>query len=126
MSNKLPTAEETLNKYHGDYRFMAPEDRQELLDAIESHTTAHTAALRERVRKLQARLNASEEANSHLAAHQCDNWTPTDHGDWLCTLKSDNASLRERLKQLEAKIASYESAIEGLKKVVDSLYNLKS
>lgn len=34
--------------------------------------------------------------------------------------------LRERLKQLEAKIASYESAIDGLKKVVDSLYNLKS
>lgn len=37
-----------------------------------------------------------------------------------------NAELRGKLKELEAKIASYESAIDGLKKVVDSLYNLKS
>jgi peptidoglycan hydrolase CwlO-like protein len=34
--------------------------------------------------------------------------------------------LKDRIKELEAKIASYESAIDGLKKVVDSLYNLKS
>jgi len=46
---------------------------------------------------------------------------------FACThTAAHTAALRERVKELEAKIAAYESAIDGLKKVVDSLYNLKS
>jgi hypothetical protein len=83
---KLPTSEETLSQTYksAGWRYDisvlptgCPHESL-ALDAIESHTAAHTAGLRERV------------------------------------------------KELESKIASYESAIDGLKKVVDSLVKIKS
>lgn len=83
MSNKLPTANEIIDENLGGLELTMDDDmwkfyKDVIRQCIESHTAAHTAAL------------------------------------------------RERLKELEAKIASYESSIDGLKKVVDSLYNLKS
>ena len=56
MRNKLPTAEETLNHHlAGVYNpFGHPNLKSSFIEAIESHTASHTAALREENEKLKS------------------------------------------------------------------------
>ena len=110
---KLPTVEETkiqvaaeygCENYEHDYEFGLGTsklmDPFEFMERVcESHTAAHTAGLEAKYKEAY--------------------WSAAKYAE-------ESVRLRKRVKELEAKIASYESAIEGLKKVVDSLYNLKS
>lgn len=66
---KLPTAEETLRKHidnsdpmNQPFDEMYVGETNAMLDAIESHTAAHTAALQERVKELEAENERYREA----------------------------------------------------------------
>lgn len=84
-------------------------------------TAAHTEALRERVKELEAKLTESEKVNFDLAAHQCDHWQPEEHGDWFCGLKAENTRYREALERIAnynyntRVVAPYHIANEALK-----------
>lgn len=55
---KLPTAYQTLNHHLSRVGLtLATAHESILLDAVESHTAAHTAALQERVKELEATLS---------------------------------------------------------------------
>jgi|SRR5690606_13327521 len=61
VAAKLPTAEETLRKHidnsdpmNEPFDEMYVGETNAMLDAIESHTAAHTTALQERVKELEA------------------------------------------------------------------------
>lgn len=61
--SKLPTAEESLNK-SGVFieDFISSSTYSACISAIESHTTTHTAELRERVKELESQLTKYREA----------------------------------------------------------------
>lgn len=103
---KLPTAEEFFKTWCNETKrsggVLIGSSVREFLAAYESHI----GVLRERVENLSGELILSEDT----IKHQADRYL----------------RLLERTKELEAKIASYESAIDGLKKVVDSLAKMKS
>lgn len=101
---KLPTAYQSAQEHNAVDKYGKPQS--EVLAAIESHTAAHTAALRDQIADLD------RENNNYRLVYD--------------SVVKNRDELRERVKELEAKIASYESAIDGLKKVVDSLYKLRS
>jgi chromosome segregation ATPase len=124
---KLPTAEEIkiqvaaeygCENYEHDYEFglgiSKLMDPFEFMERVcESHTAAHTAALRSQIAQLDKDFCHCSAENSDLSSQ-------------IEGVRHDNDLLRERVKELQAKIASYESAIDGLKKVVDSLAKMKS
>jgi len=61
---------------------------------------AHTAALQERVKELEAALAESEKVNFDLAAHQCDKWEPEENGHWSCRLQAENERYRKALEDV--------------------------
>lgn len=94
MNDKLPTAEETLNQHlSGVYNpFGHPNLKSSFIAAIESHTAAHTAGLREEIRQLQSDV-----------AHNADK---------ALEIAMERDALRERVKELEALMREFVDRVD--------------
>ena len=88
---KLPTAYQTLNHHLSRVGLtLATAHESILLDAIESHTQAHTEGLREQLMILDKDFCHLSAENSDLSSH-------------IEVVRYNNKILRERVKELESR-----------------------
>lgn len=113
VAAKLPTAEETLRKHidnsdpmNQPFDEMYVGETNAMIDAIESHTAAHTAALQESVKELEAKLTRLDKECEYLSAEN------TDLSYRIEGIRYYNKVLRERMKELEAENTRYREALE--------------
>lgn len=100
MSNdKLPTPAEILEKHHpysqGFTILDSTYEGGDIAKAMQEHTSAHTAALRQEVEELQSQLAKYREAMERIVVEAED----TEQVDWLYVAENMVSIAKEALRQ---------------------------